>query len=51
MSVTDPTRVPTALPDYDPGPHVDRLPRRLGIWSAAAVLVGSTNSTLPRSRK
>ena len=28
--------------DHDPGPGVDRLPRRLGVWSAAAVLVGST---------
>ncbi len=42
MSVSDAGRGSTALPDYDPGPHVDRLPRRLGIWSAAAVLVGST---------
>ncbi|HEX2076240.1 MAG TPA: amino acid permease [Longimicrobium sp.] len=42
MSVTDAQRGSPALPDYDPGPHVDRLPRRLGIWSAAAVLVGST---------
>jgi amino acid transporter len=31
-----------ALPDNDPGPHVDRLQRQLGIWSAAAVLVGTT---------
>ncbi|HEX6911238.1 MAG TPA: amino acid permease, partial [Longimicrobium sp.] len=30
------------LIDHDPGAGVDRLPRRLGIWSAAAVLVGST---------
>ncbi len=31
-----------SLMDHDPGPGVDRLPRQLGIWSAAAVLVGST---------
>ncbi|HEU4454265.1 MAG TPA: amino acid permease [Longimicrobium sp.] len=30
------------LTDHDPGPGTDRLPRRLGVWSAAAVLVGST---------
>jgi APA family basic amino acid/polyamine antiporter len=42
MSLTDAGHGSPALPDYDPGPHVDRLPRRLGIWSAAAVLVGST---------
>jgi basic amino acid/polyamine antiporter, APA family len=29
-----------AVPDQDPGSHVDRLPRRLGVWSAGAVLVG-----------
>lgn len=31
-----------ASPDDEAGLHGDRLPRRLGIWSAAAVLVGST---------
>jgi amino acid transporter len=31
-----------ALPDNDPGPHTDRLQRQLGVWSAMAVLVGST---------
>jgi amino acid transporter len=31
-----------ALPDHDPGPGTDRLQRQLGLWSAMAVLVGST---------
>ena len=31
-----------ALPDNDPGPGTDRLQRQLGLWSAMAVLVGST---------
>ncbi|HEX8432938.1 MAG TPA: amino acid permease, partial [Longimicrobium sp.] len=31
-----------ALPDNDPGPGTDRLQRQLGVWSAAAILVGST---------
>ena len=31
-----------ALPDNDPGPGTDRLQRQLGLWSAVAVLVGST---------
>lgn len=30
------------LPDNDPGPGTDRLQRQLGVWSAMAVLVGST---------
>jgi amino acid transporter len=42
MSVIDPARE-TAVPnDQEPGSFHDGLPRRLGIWSAAAVLVGST---------
>ncbi|HEY0035611.1 MAG TPA: amino acid permease, partial [Longimicrobium sp.] len=41
MSV--PQAAPHAAPaDHDTGTFVDELPRRLGIWSAAAVLVGST---------
>ncbi|HYW05989.1 MAG TPA: amino acid permease, partial [Longimicrobium sp.] len=31
-----------SLPDNDPGPGTDRLQRQLGVWSAAAILVGST---------
>jgi amino acid transporter len=31
-----------SLPDNDPGPGTDRLQRQLGLWSAVAVLVGST---------
>jgi basic amino acid/polyamine antiporter, APA family len=42
MSFTEAARGAAALPDNDPGPHTDRLQRQLGIWSAAAVLVGST---------
>lgn len=42
MSVHDATPGSPVLPDNDPGPHTDRLQRQLGIWSAAAVLVGST---------
>jgi amino acid transporter len=42
MSVPDAPRGAAVLPDNDPGPHTDRLQRQLGIWSAAAVLVGST---------
>lgn len=42
MSVTEDTRGAAVLPDNDPGPHTDRLQRQLGMWSAAAVLVGST---------
>jgi APA family basic amino acid/polyamine antiporter len=42
MSFSEATRGAAALPDNDPGPHTDRLQRQLGIWSAAAVLVGST---------
>jgi basic amino acid/polyamine antiporter, APA family len=29
-----------AVPDQDSSSHTDRLPRRLGMWSAGAVLVG-----------
>src|SRR5687767_7568235 len=42
MSVIDPARGTPVLPDQDTGSFHDGLPRRLGIWSAAAVLVGST---------
>jgi APA family basic amino acid/polyamine antiporter len=42
MSVPGEAHGATALPHDDTAPHGDRLPRRLGIWSAAAVLVGST---------
>jgi amino acid transporter len=31
-----------SLPDNNPGPGTDRLQRQLGLWSAVAVLVGST---------
>jgi amino acid transporter len=42
MHTHAPSSGAAALPDNDPGPHVDRLQRQLGIWSAAAVLVGTT---------
>jgi APA family basic amino acid/polyamine antiporter len=42
MSFPEAARGAAVLPDNDPGPHTDRLQRQLGIWSAAAVLVGST---------
>ena len=42
MQASEAVRGTPALPDNDPGPHTDRLQRQLGIWSAAAVLVGST---------
>src|SRR5687768_7352836 len=42
MSVIDTARGTSVPADQEPGSHFDRLPRRLGIWSAAAVLVGST---------
>ena len=42
MGVSEVPRGAAVLPDNDPGPHTDRLQRQLGIWSAAAVLVGST---------
>ncbi len=36
------SRTVAAAPELDERAAADRLPRRLGVWSAAAVLVGST---------